>query len=173
MIKVIRILLLGCLFIVADTTGEAQLLGYEPFSGMQLGSGLTGSGTNSSDWTNGAWSGGNDAHFQTIDAAPDLAYQNSDGAALNGGDRAVLLTTSPEPISGTLYAFRNITPQNTTVYVSFLMRATQSGTGSDALGLRLRFSDGTVADLLFKPDSTGTRMFPLVSVPNFSGTQIA
>ena len=83
---------------------------------------------------------------------PSLTYQISGGALISGGNRAVQLGTAPEPVSGVLLAFRNIPAQTTTVYMSFLVRPTAIGTGSDSLDIR--FSSGTtfLGRMALQPD---------------------
>src|SRR5205823_3557009 len=70
-------------------------------------------------------------------------FQIAGGAFLDGSDRAVQLTTSPEPVPTDLLAYRAFPEQNTTTYFSFLVRPGAVGTGSDTLYVRL--SNGTDA----------------------------
>ena len=144
---------------------DAQLLGYESFSGMTLGSGVTGSGSTATGWSDAGWAGGSDLHFQTVDPTPDLTYQISGGALLAGGDRALQLSTAPEPITLVLEASRNVPSQNTTVYFSFLLRPVNIGSGSDSIELRL--GSGAFFDL--RPDAGGTFLKPGVHQTNGSG----
>jgi hypothetical protein len=130
----------------------AQILAFEPFQGLTVGSTLTGAGTNSAGWTS-AWAGGNDPRYTVLDSAPDLTYQIVGGVLLDGGDRAVQLTTAPEPVPGAgLSATRSIAPQNGTLYISVLVRPIAVGTGTDTIDLR--FNDGatTLARMTMKPD---------------------
>lgn len=143
-----QLLVIACL----GATVSGQVIAYEPFAGMPIGSGVMNSGASAMGWTNAGWAGGSDPRFQTIDSAPDLTYQITGGAFMNGSDRAIQLSTNPEPISYLLLCTRSLPPQNSTVYISFLARVSAIGTGSDVIDVR--FNDGStlLARLAFTPD---------------------
>lgn len=122
--------------------GHAQLIAYESFAGIPVGSGLSGSGSNATGWTDAGWNNGGDARFQVVSPAPSLSYQLRGGPLIEGNDRALQLSTNPEPVPGNGVAVtRSIAAQNTTLFVSYLVRPVTIGTGSDAIGLR--FYQGT------------------------------
>ena len=129
-----------------------QNIAYESFTGLPVGSGLSGSGASAFGWTDSGWTNGGDPHFQTIDPSPDLTFQITDGAYIDGSNRAIQLTTNPEPIPSLLLCSRSLPPQNSTVYVSFLARVSAIGTGSDSIDVR--FDDGStlLGRVTFKPD---------------------
>lgn len=84
----------------------SQLLGYESFSEMPLGGGISGSGSDSTGWAID-WNGSTDARFNIIDPSPQLSYQPSGAALIKGGNRAIMITTSPEPVPGNHTIFRS------------------------------------------------------------------
>ena len=134
------------------STVFGQLIAYESFSGIPVRAGLTGSGNGALGWTDASWSGGSDHRFQTINSTPDLIYQIDGGALLDGSDRAVQLSTNPEPIPSQLLAVRTITAQNTTIYASFLARVSAIGTGSDTIDVRFNNGSSLLARITFTPD---------------------
>lgn len=131
---------------------RAQLVSYESFQGMPLGSGLMGSGTTAVGWSDAGWSNGGDARYQIVDPIPDLTYEIAGGALVDGSDRALQLTTSPEPVPSGLVASRTLPEQNTTIYFSFLVRPVAVGTGSDTLYLRLSNGTNSIALVALVPD---------------------
>jgi hypothetical protein len=58
---------------------SAQLIAYESFAGLPIGSGLTGSGIDASGWSDAGWAGGTDARFQIVDPLPNLAFESAGG----------------------------------------------------------------------------------------------
>ena len=149
-----------------------QSLGYESFTGMTLGTGVTGSGTNATGWADSGWSGGSDVRFQTVDPTPDLSYQVSGGLLLNGGDRALQLSTAPEPVPTVMQAYRTIPAQNATLYFSFLIRLVSVGTGSDTIELRIGSEATTFGAFRFQTIQNGQSMFVVPYIPGvtYSGT---
>lgn len=148
---------------------HGQLLSYEPFTGMATGSGLVGSGTGATGWSDAGWSGGGNARFQTMAPAPTLTYQISSGAFLDGGNRAVQLSTAPEPVPSGLEASRTFPAQNTTLFFSFLVRAVSIGTGTDVIDLRIGSGATTYASIRIRPDQSGTFFWIGAYKPNGSG----
>ncbi|HEX7517656.1 MAG TPA: hypothetical protein VF345_10270 [Chthoniobacterales bacterium] len=129
----------------------AQLIAYESFAGMPVGSGLVGSGVTATGWSDSGWAYGNNPRYQTVDPIPDLTYQIVGGALLDGSNRAVQLTTNPEPATGLLTS-RTLPPQNTTIYFSFLVRPLTVGTGSDTLCLRPSNGTSSLGLVALQPD---------------------
>jgi hypothetical protein len=139
-------------FLQLELKVSAQILGYESFM-LPVQSGLTGAGTGDTGWTDSGWSGGTDARFQVIAPVPNLTYQLTGGPLIDGASGAVQVTTNPEPVPGNgLVASRSITPQNTTLYVSFLVRPVAVGTGSDAIEVQLNSGSTTWARIALMPD---------------------
>ena len=101
---------------------------------MPVGAGLSGSGATATGWTDSGWANGSDSRFQTADPVPHLTYQISGGALLDGSDRAVQLTTTPEPVPSGLFTSRMFPQQNTTVYFSFLVRPNRDEEHSTPVG---------------------------------------
>jgi hypothetical protein len=129
-----------------------QNIAYESFAGLPVDAVLAGSGANASGWTDSGWIGGSAPHFQAIDSAPNLTYQITNGAFIDGSNRAAQLTTNPEPIPSLLLCSRSLPPQNSTVYVSFLARASAIGTGSDSIDVRFNDESTLLGRITFKPD---------------------
>ena len=141
------------LLLITPRIGCSQLIAYESFTALATGSGLSGSGSDATGWTDGGWVGGSDARFHVVDPIPDLSFQPNGGVLVNGGNRAVQLTTNPEPVpGGGLVAVRSFAPQNTTLYASFLVRPVSVGTGSDILGMEFRQGSTFLGGWLLKPD---------------------
>lgn len=157
------------LALLLPTTAFAQLISYESFADMPKGAGVAGSGSNASGWTDAGWSGGSDARFQLVDPTPDLTHQLNGGPLVHGANRAVQLTTSPEPVPASLIASRSIPPQNTTFYVSFLVRPVGIGTGSDTIDLRLTSGTTLLGRVAFKPDQGQQYMRLEVPIDTGSG----
>ncbi|MGI8436106.1 MAG: hypothetical protein ACR2NX_04280 [Chthoniobacterales bacterium] len=133
----------------------AQRVAYESFAGIPVGSGLVGSGTDATGWTDGGWNNGTDGRFQVVSPAPHLFFQLTGGPLIDGGDRAVELSTSPEPVPGNgLVAARSFAPQNTTLFVSYLVKPVSIGTGSDALGLRFYQGAESRGGFLLRTDAS-------------------
>lgn len=152
------VLALALMFV--DGVSDAQLIAYESFSAMTLGAGVSGSGIDATGWTDAGWGGGSDSRFQTIDPTPDLTYQLSGGPLLNGSNRALQLSTSPEPVPGVLQALRTIPAQNTTLYFSFLFRPVTIGTGTDSIELRIGSDTTAYGRIAFRPDQNAAGMQP-------------
>lgn len=138
----------------------AQLIAYESFADMPVGSGLLGSGSTATGWSDSGWANGSDSRYQTVDPNPDLSYQIAGGALVAGSNRAVQLTTSPEPVPTGLLTSRTFPEQNTTIYFSFLVRPISVGTGSDTLYLRLSNETNTLAIVALQPE-VGQQYFDL------------
>jgi hypothetical protein len=141
-------------------SASAQLVAYESFAGMTVGSGLIGSGTNATGWSDSGWANGSDPRYQTVDPIPDLTYEIAGGALLDGSNRAVQLTTNPEPVPSGLLSSRTFPEQNTTIYFSFLVRPVTVGTGSDTLYLRLSNGTSSLALVALQPE-VGQQYFNL------------
>jgi hypothetical protein len=138
--------------LVSAASASAQLVAYESFAGMPVGSGLVGSGTTATGWSDSGWANGSDPRFQTVDPIPDLTYQIAGGAFLDGSNRAVQLTTNPEPVPPGLLTSRAFPAQNTTMYFSFLVRPIAVGTGSDTLFVRLSNGTSSLALVALQPE---------------------
>jgi hypothetical protein len=138
----------------------AQSIAYESFAGIPVGSGLAGSGSTATGWTDLGWTNGGDSRFRVVNPIPGLNYAIAGGAFLDGSDRAVQLTTNPEPVPVGLLASRTFPEQNTTVYFSFLVRPIFIGTGSDTLSLRLSNGVSSLALVALQPD-VGQQFFNL------------
>jgi hypothetical protein len=145
---------------VSAAPAPAQLVAYESFAGMPVGSGLVGSGSNATGWSDSGWANGTDPRYQTVDPMPNLSYQIAGGAFLDGSNRAVQLTTNPEPVPAGLLASRVFPEQNTTIYFSFLVRPIAVGTGSDTLYLRLSNGTSALALVALQPEA-GQRYYNL------------
>lgn len=145
---------------VFATTAAAQLVAYESFSGLPVGPGVPGTGTDSFGWATG-WQGAGttDAHFQIVAPAPALSYQISNGGLLPGGSRALLLTTAPEPLASTVMLTRDLPAINTTYYVSFLFRMPVAGAGTDSIDVHIMNGATTTSRLAFRPNAGGTGPF--------------
>jgi len=128
----LAVFLLGFATVVSES--HAQLITSETFSGL-TGTGL--SGNDASGWSDSGWNGGSDTRFSVINPTTPLSYQITGGALINGGNEALQLTTSPEPDPAGLIAYRSFTNYNTTIYMSWLMRISTVGTGSDTLAIDL------------------------------------
>src|SRR4051812_34714863 len=97
--RTLCILVFGTLLAVGPIV-SAQLISYESFTGIAPSGGLVGSGADATGWTDGGWNGGSDVHFRVVAPTPRLTYQVGGGGLIDGSDRAVQLTTNPEPIAG-------------------------------------------------------------------------
>src|SRR5207244_1661717 len=119
-----------------------------------------GSGSTATGWSDSGWANGSDPRYQTVDPMPHLSYQIAGGALVDGSDRAVQLTTNPEPVPTGLRASRTFPEQNTTVYFSFLVRPIAVGTGSDTLYVRLSNGTSSLALVALQPE-VGQQYFNL------------
>lgn len=154
------------LAVIAATPLKAQLLSYESFTGMQLGN-VSGTGSDSLGWLDSGWSNAVSPYYQCVDPAPDLTYQFSNSnQSINGGDRALRVTTAPEPTSGTNRAFRTIPAQNTTLHASFLVRVEAVGSGTDAVEFNVGDAAGAVGRVVLTPNLAGTGMHCALIAPN-------
>jgi hypothetical protein len=140
---------------VSASTARAQLIVYESFSEMALGSGISGSGSDSFGWSS-PWTGlgTSDSRFQIIDPTPDVAFQIAGGKLISGGNRALLITTAPEPAGSNLFMVRKFarTPRiSTSLYFGFLLRIPASGTGTDTVDFHLLSGDTTVMRYAIRP----------------------
>ena len=70
---------------------------------------------------------------------------------MQGGDRALQLSTAPEPVPIPLGVTRTFANQNTTMYFSFLMRVPASGTGSDKIEVKLLSGSSLIRSIRFTP----------------------
>jgi hypothetical protein len=136
---------------------------------MTVSSGISGSGSDATGWTDGGWTGGNDSRFSIIDPVSDLTKQISGGAFLDGGTRALELNTSPEPDPSGLEAYRSFSGQNTTLYASFLVQLLSIGTGSDSLEFFFGSGSTIRAGVAFQPTQGQTSMLISPFTGAFSG----
>lgn len=132
-----RFIMPSLAMVALSLPASAQLIAYESFTGMSLG-GVTGTGGNSFGWAS-AWQGTglNNSHVQIVDPVPDLTYQVTEGGTMKGGNRALQLATAPEPITGTVVLTRDLPTIGGTFYISFLVRVSAIGTGTDTVEFRL------------------------------------
>lgn len=133
---------------------SAQLIAYESFSGVTLGTGIPASGSDSFGWT-APWTGAGttDIHYQIVAPTPQLSYQITGGALLQGGNRALSLTTNPEPLATTVLATRTFPAINTTFYISLLVRIPVSGSGTDSIDLHLMNGPTTIIRYAIRPNN--------------------
>ncbi len=133
---------------------HAQLVAYESFTGLTIGDGVSGTGTDSYGWSSG-WTGEgvSDARLQIVSPVPSLSYQVSGGGSYDGGNRALQLSTAPEPVPVPLSIQRTFPNQNTTMYLSFLMRFPASGTGSDQIDVNFLSGNSIIRTIRFKPSN--------------------
>ena len=155
-------------FCLIPTSVFAQSIAYESFAGIRVGNGLAGSGTDATGWTDTGWENGSNARFRVVAPTSALTYQIVGGAFISGSDRAVQLTTKPEPAPAGLVASRMFPEQNTTIYLSFLVRPIVVGTGSDTLGLNLSNGVSSLGEIAFQPDLS-QQHFDLVPLPGDGG----
>jgi len=141
--------LLGFALLLSES--RAQLITSETFSGL-AGTGLIGS--DSSGWSDSGWKGGSDTRFSVINPTTPLSYQIAGGALLNGGNEALQLTTSPLPDPSGLMAYRSFTNQNATIYMSWLMQVTSSGSANDLLSVDLLNGTNALYSVEFQPSGT-------------------
>ena len=152
--------------VIAATPLKAQLISYESFSDMPLGN-VAGTGSDSSGWLDSGWSNAISGYYQCVDPTPDLTYQFTNSSRfINGGNRALRVTTAPEPTSGTHRAFRTISAQNTTLHASFLVRAEAVGSGTDAVEFNVGDAAGAVGRVVLTPNLDGTGMHCALIAPN-------
>lgn len=147
----------SALLVIAAPNSKAQLVAYESFSGIPVGAFSSGQGSNSFGW-NGPWTviGVPNGRFQIADPTPDLSFQIPGGNFVAGGDRGLLMTTSPEPVPSGLMLVRRF-PQSpritTTLYFGFLVRIPISGTGSDSIDVHLLSGTKTVIRIPIRPNN--------------------
>lgn len=152
--------------VIAATPLKAQLISYESFSEMPLGD-VGGTGSDSSGWLDSGWSNAVSLYYQCVDPTPDLTYQFTNSSrSINGGNRALRVTTAPEPTSGTHRAFRTISAQNTTLHASFLVRVEAVGSGTDAVEFNVGDAAGAVGRVVLTPNLDGTGMHCALIAPN-------
>jgi hypothetical protein len=149
--KILPIIVLA--FSLTTFSGSAQILCKEGFAGLTTEQvGLSGSGTDATGWTISSWQAGVDARYKVVNPVPEITHQVAGGGLVSGGDRALLITTFPEPVPAGLAAYRDFPIQNTTLYISFLIRPKSIGTGSDSLNIRIGNNSVGLVRLAFKPD---------------------
>jgi hypothetical protein len=124
--------------IAKASVGSAQLIAYESFSGMPVGGGINGSGSDATGWTEPSWQGASSPYLGIGNQSPNMTYQITNGALLNGEDRCAIISTAPEPTAGTNAVTRTLPPLNSTFFMSFLVRPLSVGTGSDSLMVQFR-----------------------------------
>lgn len=170
-VKKASLTLLAIIFLSGiASTALAQLIAFESFSEMTLGSGISGSGSDSFGWSS-PWSGSalSNNRFRIIDPSPDIAFQIAGGKLIDGGNRALLVTTDPEPAESNLLMVRKFarTPRiSTTLYFGFLVRISASGTGTDSIDFHLLSGDTTVRRFAIRPNNN---VPPSGYLWNFSG----
>jgi len=157
-------LLAGLVFGVASS--HAQLISRESFSGMSLGT-VSGAGSDSFGWSDSGWNNAVTPYYQCVDPTPDLTYQfPASGRYIDGGDRALQITTAPEPTPGTNRAYRSIPAQNTTLHAGFLVRVAAIGSGTDAIEFNIGDAASAVGRVVFTPNLDGTGMNCALIAPN-------
>ncbi len=134
------------------TEARGQLISSEPFTGLTVGNGIAGTSVDAFGWSS-EWAGTglSDSRFQIVSPVPSLSYQVAGGGLIQGGSRAIQLSTAPEPVPASLSVLRTFPNQNTTIFGSFLMRFPTSGTGSDQIEIRLLRSSTTLVTIRFNP----------------------
>ncbi len=163
--------LVAAVSLLTSPRANAQLIANESFTGIPTGSGLTGSGSDATGWVDTGWNGGTDARYQVISPIPSLTFQPFGGPLIDGSDRAVQLTTDPEPVPDPgLVATRLFPSQNTTLYASFLVRPTVVGTGSDTLGVQFLQGTTLLGGWVLQPDQ-GQQFFKLAFITSSTNFQ--
>ena len=152
--KITTVLFIVAVALSLIVKASAQLIAYESFTGLTLGNGIPGSGSDSFGWaTTWTGSGTTDAHYQIVAPTPNLSYQIVSGALLQGGNRALQITTNPEPLASTLIATRTFAPINTTFYISLLVRIPVSGTGTDSIDVHVMSGGSTIRRFAIRPNN--------------------
>lgn len=146
----------------------AQLPAYESFSAIPTGSPVAASGANAKGWTNNGWSGAADELLKIIDPNPNLNYQVLGGGFINGSTRALEISTRSKPITGKRLIYRTIPTQNTTFYLSFLVRPVFSGTSADQIDISLLSGSNLLGRIMFSPNPTQDAL--LMSIPRDSSS---
>lgn len=90
--------------------------------------------------------------MKIVDSTPNLVFQPDRGRQIDGGDRALQLSTNPEPVPNGVLASRRFAAQNTTTYVRFLVRPGTVGTGSDRLALFMGRDGVPILSFALTPD---------------------
>jgi hypothetical protein len=142
--------------LASASLASAQLIAYESFSGMPTGGGISGSGVDAVGWTQSSWQGAVAPYHSIGNQAPNMTYQITNGALLNGGDRCAIISTAPEPTVTTLALSRSFPTVASTAFVSLLIRPLTVGTGSDEITLTLQASTNALGTLNFKPSLNQT-----------------
>lgn len=153
---------------VNNATGQS--FAYESFTNLPLGSGITTGPSDSFGWSSG-WSGVglSNSHFQIIAPVPSLSYQISGGGLIQGGNRALQLSTNPEPVPIPLSVTRNLPSQNTTIYLRFLLRFSAIGTGTDSFQINLRKGSDISRLIRITPVEQPSSYIGYVGLFNFDG----
>lgn len=153
------------------TRAAAQLIAYESFTGLPLGNGLPGTGSDSFGWATG-WQGAGttDPHFQIVSPSPALSFQGTGVMPIQGGNRALQITTSPEPLAAPVLITRDLPALNTTYYVSFLFQMPVVGAGSDRFLLRFMNGSTTAQQFGFGPETSGPMFYTYAGSSSFGST---
>jgi hypothetical protein len=154
--------------LLTASVATAQLIAYESFSGMPTGGGISGSGAGAVGWTQSSWQGATAPYHSIGNQAPNMTYQITNGGLVIGGDRCVILSTAPEPTSGTKAVSRTFPVTASTAFMSLLVRPLTVGTGSDEIKLLLQAGSNALAELNFKPNLSQTALS--VGVNGFANT---
>jgi len=136
----------------------AQNIAYEGFTGIPSGSALTETGINSSGWLDAGWNLASNQRILVSSEPPALSYQIPAGGFVDGGSNSLALRTSPEPTGDADVAIRHIAPQNATIWMSFLIRPIQIGTGSDSFDILFKSNGTTYGKFSIQLDQSGTYM---------------
>ena len=134
---------------------------------MPTGGGISGSGSDATGWTQSSWQGSIAPYHSIGNQAPNMTYQITNGGLVSGGDRCAVITTAPEPTTGTNGATRTLPPINSTFFISFLVRPLSAGTGSDKIMIQLRSGTTFLGAVGVIPDEV-TGRFDIV--PQFGTT---
>lgn len=149
-------------FISAPNT-MAQLPAFESFSETPLLSPVGYTGSNSTGWANSAWAGSIDPRLSVVDHNPNLTHNISGGGLVNGGNRALSVSTGIKPLEGKKAIFRTIQSQNTKFYFSFLVHPTNAGTGADQLEIGLLSGSNLLGRVSFSPNEQQNAL--IMSIP--------
>ena len=155
--------------VVLPASATAQLIAYESFAGLPLGTGVPGTGSGSFGWAS-AWQGAGttSARFQIVDPTPNMSYQIAGGVLLDGKNRALQITTAPEPIAGSVMMTRDLPAIPGTFYISFLVRMPTLGSGTDGIDFHVMTGATAVVRYGFEPGVTSGQVRSLG--PDASGS---
>ena len=137
--SIISLLVLSAMVVRAD---NEYLIASDHFDSYTSGD-IVGQGANGAGWNTG-WMGSGMPYIQRAIAPVPIDYQIPNRGALASQGGCLVLTTSPEPVTGEKSVQRDFTPVMADLFIGFTFQISTIGSGTDEIHVDILDTSGTI-----------------------------